>query len=141
MNGKISIPTAFYWIHKILKVLSNINDDGNDKLGGVIAADKTYFEESQKGARKVKGRQARKRGFSNYVGSKRSKVGVLTAVDRKKSSFTKPVGFGGLKKDDVILLQRHLVKDAVLFTDGNRTYRNLHGKIEIFKVWKTTNQR
>ena len=43
MNKKISLPTAFYWRHKILKVMSNI--DKNDKLGGIIEADETYFEE------------------------------------------------------------------------------------------------
>jgi len=48
MNGKISLPTSFYWRHKILKVLSNINDDGNNKLGGIVEADETFFEESQK---------------------------------------------------------------------------------------------
>ena len=30
------------------------------------------------------------------------------------------------KKDDVILLQRHIIKGSILITDGNRTYRNLH---------------
>ena len=66
MNNSISLPTAFYWRHKILKVLSNINDDGNNKLGGVVGADETFFEESQKGIRKMT-RKARKRGYSSYV--------------------------------------------------------------------------
>ena len=65
----------------------------------------------------------------------------MTAIDRNKSSFTKPVGFGGLEKDDVILLQRHLVKDSVLTTDGNRTYRNLHDiKLKSLKFGKTENK-
>ena len=139
MDNKINLKTAFYWRHKILKVLTKKDD--NDKLGGIIEADETFFEESQKGARKVKGRDARKRGFSSYVGSKRSKVCVLTAIDRNKASFTKPVGFGGLEKDDVILLQRHLVKDSVLITDGNRTYRNLHDiKLKTLKFGKPENK-
>ena len=55
--------------------------------------------------------------------------------------FTKPVGFGGLEKDDVILLQRHLVKDSVLITDGNRTYRNLHDiKLKSLKFGKPENK-
>jgi transposase-like protein len=48
MNGKIKLQTSFYWRHKILKVLSNINDDRNNKLGGIVEADETFFEESQK---------------------------------------------------------------------------------------------
>ena len=46
MDNKISLPTAFYWRHKILKVLSNVNDDNNNKLDGIIEADETFFEES-----------------------------------------------------------------------------------------------
>ena len=140
MNNQISLPTAFYWRHKILKVLSNINDDGNSKLGGIVEADETFFEESQKGSRKMT-RKPRKRGYSSYVGDKKTKICVLTAIDRNKSSFTKPVGFGGLEKDDVLLLQRHLVKDSILITDGNRTYRNLHDvKLKSLKFGKPENK-
>jgi len=141
LNNQISLPTAFYWRHKILKVLSNINDDGNNKLGGIVEADETFFEESQKGNKHIKGRKARKRGYSSYVWDKKTKICVLTAIDRNKSSFTKPVGFGGLEKDDVMLLQRHLIKDSILITDGNRTYRNLRDvKLKSLKFGKPENK-
>ena len=136
---KINIKTAFFWRHKILKVLTQKDD--NNKLGGIVEADETFFEESQKGARKVKGRRARKRGFTSYVGDKKTKICVLTAIDRNKSSYVKPVGFGGLEKDDVILLQRHIVKDSILITDGNRTYRNLNNvKLKSLKFGKAENK-
>ena len=139
MDNKINLKTAFYWRHKILKVLTKKDD--NDKLGGIIEADETFFEESQKGARQVKGREARKRGYSCYSYTQKKKVCVLTAIDRNKASFTKPVGFGGLEKDDVILLQRHLIKDSVLITDGNRTYRNLNNvKLKSLKFGKPENK-
>ena len=138
MDKKISLPTAFYWRHKILKVLTKKDD--NDKFGGIIEADETFFEESQKGSRKMT-RQARKRGYTSYSYTKKNKVCVLTAIDRNKASFTKPVGFGGLEKDDVVLLQRHLVKDSVLITDGNRTYRNLNNvKLKSLKFGKPENK-
>ena len=141
MDGKIKLQTAFYWRHKILKVLSNVNDDNNNQLDGIIEADETFFEESQKGSRNVKGRQARKRGYTSYTYAKKTKICVLTAIDRNKSSYVKPVGFGGLEKDDVVLLQRHLVKDSVLITDGNRTYRNLHNvKLKSLKFGKPENK-
>ena len=41
LNNKISLPTAFYWRHKILKVLTKKDD--NDKLGSTIEADETFF--------------------------------------------------------------------------------------------------
>ena len=137
MDNKISLPTAFYWRHKILKFLSKNNDDSNNKLGGIIEADETFFEESQKGSRNVKGRKPRKRGYSSYKYAKKTKICVLTAIDRSKNSYTKPVGFGGLEKDDVVLLQRHLIKDSILITDGNRTYRNLNDvKLKSLKFGK-----
>ena len=138
MNKKINLKTAFFWRHKILKVLTQKDD--NNKLGGIIEADETFFEESQKGSRKMT-RKPRKRGYSSYVGNKKTKICVLTAIDRNKSSFTKPVGFGGLEKEDVVLLQRHLVKDSVLITDGNRTYRNLRDvKLKSLKFGKAENK-
>lgn len=86
-------------------------------------------------------RKPRKRGYSCYVGNKKTKICVLTAIDRNKSSFTKPVGFGGLEKDDVVLLQRHIVKDSILITDGNRTYRNLNDvKLKSLKFGKAENK-
>ena len=56
----INLKTSFYWRHKILKVLSNKDD--NNTLGGIIEADETYFEESQKGSRNMT-RKPRKRGY------------------------------------------------------------------------------
>ncbi len=93
MNNDISLPTAFYWRHKILKVLSNNNDGGNNKLGGIIEAGETFFEENQKGNKHIKDRKTRKRSYSSYTYTKKTKIRVLTAIDRNKSSFTKPVGF------------------------------------------------
>lgn len=59
MNNKISLPTAFYWRRKILEVMKHF--DNHDKLDGIVEADETYFNESQKGSRSVKGRKPRKR--------------------------------------------------------------------------------
>ena len=139
LDNKISYPTAFYWRHKILKVLTKKDD--NDKLGGIIEADETFFEESQKGNKNIKDRKPRKRGYTSYSYTKKNKICVLTAIDRNKASFTKPVGFGGLEKDDVVLLQRHLIKDSILITDGNRTYRNLNNvKLKSLKFGKAENK-
>jgi len=140
MDGKIKLQTAFYWRHKILKVLTK-KDDNDNKLDGIIEADETFFEESQKGARKVKGRDARKRGYSSYTYTKKNKVCVLTAIDRNKASFTKPIGFGGLEKDDVIVLQRHLAIDSVLITDGDNSYKILKDiKLKQLKFGKPENK-
>lgn len=51
MNKKINLKTAFFWRHKILKVLTK--KDNNNKLDGMVEVDKTFFEESQKGNKKM----------------------------------------------------------------------------------------
>ena len=124
MDNKINLKTAFFWRHKILKVLSNINDGGNNKLGGIIEADETFFEESQKGSRKMT-RKPRKRGYSSYVGDKKTKVCVLTALDRQKHSFNKPVGYGKVNKEQVAILQHRIQDNSILITDGNKSYKIL----------------
>ena len=46
-----------------------------------------------------------------------------------------------MEKDDGIFLQRRLVKDSVLITDGNRTYRNLNNvKLKSLKFGKSENK-
>ena len=141
MNNKISLPTAFYWRHKIIKVLSNNNN--NNTLNGIIEADETYIQESQKGSRKMT-RQARKRGFSSenrLVGLSNNKVCILTAIDRNKTTFGKPVCYGKVSKEDVEILQTRLQKDSILITDGDRTYKNLNNvKLKSLKFGKAKNK-
>ena len=50
MDKKINLKTAFFWRHKILKVLTK--KDNNDKLENVIETDETFFEERQNESRK-----------------------------------------------------------------------------------------
>ena len=125
MNKKISYPTSFYWRHKILEVMKNF--DNHDKLEGIVEADETYFEESQKGSRHMT-RKPRKRGFSSekrIVGLSHNKVCVLTALDRQKHSFNKPVGYGKVCKEQIGILQHRIEKDSILITDGERGYRTI----------------
>ncbi len=126
MDNKISLPTAFYWRHKILEVMKHF--DNHDKLDGIVEADETYFNESQKGSRNVKGRKPRKRGFSSeyrQAGLSSHKVCVLTALDRQKHSFNKPVGYGKVNKDQVAILQHRIKDNSILITDGDKSYKVL----------------
>ena len=142
LDNKISLPTAFYWRHKIIKVLSNNNN--NDTLNGIIEADETYIQESQKGSRNIKGRVARKRGFSSenrLVGLSHNKVCILTAIDRNKTTFGKPVCYGKVSKEDVEILQTRLQKDSILITDGDKSYQVLNNvKLKQLKQGKVENK-
>ena len=126
MNNKISLPTAFYWRHKILEVMKNF--DNHDKLDGIVEADETYFNESQKGNKNITNRKPRKRGFSSenrIVGLSHNKVCVLTALDRQKHSFNKPVGYGKVCKEQVAILQHRIKDNSILITDGDKSYKVL----------------
>ena len=126
MNNKISLPTAFYWRHKILEVMKNF--DNHDKLDGIVEADETYFNESQKGNKNITNRKPRKRGFSSenrIVGVSHNKVCVLTALDRNKHSFNKPVGYGKVNKEQVAILQHRIKDNSILITDGDKSYKVL----------------
>ena len=122
MDGKISYPTSFYWRHKILEVMKHF--DNHDKLDGIVEADETFFEESQKGSRNMT-RKPRKRGYSSYSYTQKKKVCVLTAIDRQKHSFNKPVCYGHIGTEQTLILQHRIKKDSVLITDGERSYRKL----------------
>ena len=126
MDNKINLKTAFYWRHKILEVMKNF--DNHDKLDGIVEADETYFNESQKGSRNIKDRKPRKRGFSSenrIVGLSHNKVCVLTALDRNKHSFNKPVGYGKVNKEQVAILQHRIKDNSILITDGDKSYKVL----------------
>ena len=119
MGNKISLPTAFYWRHKILEVMKHF--DNHDKLDGIVEADETYFNESQKGSRNMK-RKPGKRGFSSenrIVGLSHNKVCVLTALDRNKHSFNKPVGYGYIGKEQTMILQHKINNGSVLLLTEN----------------------
>ena len=99
------------------------NDNDNNKLDEIIEADETYIQESQKGARNVKGRQSRKRGYNSYTYIPKKKVCVLTAIDRNKHSFNKPVCYGHMGKEQAMILQHRINKGSVLITDGEHSYK------------------
>ena len=126
MDNKINLKTAFYWRHKILEVMKNF--DNHDKLDGIVEADETYFNESQKGNKNITNRKPRKRGFSSenrIVGLSHNKVCVLTALDRNKHSFNKPVGYGKVCKEQVAILQHRIKDNSILITDGDKSYKVL----------------
>jgi len=125
MDGKISYPTSFYWRHKILEVMKNF--DNHDKLEGIVEADETYFEESQKGSRHMT-RKPIKHGYSSeyrQAGLSSHKVCVLTALDRQKHSFNKPVGYGKVCKEQIAILQHRIQDNSILITDGDKSYKIL----------------
>ena len=117
----ISSRTAFYWRHKILNALKKIIAP---QLNGIIEADETFFRLSYKGQKKDLPRKARKRGGqAGKSGTSKEQVCVLTAIDRNKSNWMKPVCLGHMSTqnlEDNFAYQ--VTEDSVLVTDKHRAY-------------------
>lgn len=74
--------TLFYWRHKLLSALKQIDIKHFD---GIVEIDETYFLYSQKGQRGITNRKPRKRGGkSKHRGISYEQVCVLVARDRTK---------------------------------------------------------
>ena len=118
---EISTRTAFYWRHKILNALKKTI---NPQLNGIVEADETYFPLSFKGQKKDLPRRARKRGGQvSKRGASKQQVCVLTAIDRNKSNWMKPVCLGNMNAQSLEdNFASQLAKDSVLVTDKHRAY-------------------
>ncbi len=72
--------TPFYWRHKLLNALKQIDFEQFD---GIVEVDENYFLYSQKGQRDITERKPLKRGDkSKYRGISHEQVCVLVARDR-----------------------------------------------------------
>jgi transposase-like protein len=143
----ISIPTSFYWRHKILDAIRAYVGVGN--VGGVIEADEVFFRESFKGNHKrsktfTMPRKAHKRGLENSWASKKEKekqeneqdkkekrkrgissdqVCVLCAKDREGNIVTELLCKGRMRHKDLERLFKDRIEDDSIFcTDSHKSY-------------------
>ncbi len=131
----ISVPTSFYWRHKILDAVRSYMGIGS--VGGIVEADEIFFRLSFKGNHKksrnfsmprkphkrgVKGSkpnkgEKRKRGISSQ------QVCVLCATDRIGNIMVEPVCKGRLKHTDLErFFNERIDNDSVLCTDSHKSY-------------------
>ncbi len=131
----ISIPTSFYWRHKILDAIRTFMGVGS--VGGVIEVDEAFFRESFKGNYKksttfAMPRKAHKRGVKGSFSSKTEKrkrgiskeqVCVLCAMDRTGNLITELICKGRMKHTDLERLFSGRIEDeAILCTDSHKSY-------------------
>ncbi len=94
--GDIHFVTLFYWRHKILSALKQMDFN---TFSGIVEMDETYFLYSEKGRRNIEGRKPRKRGGSSkFRGISHEQVCVLIARDRQKSTYSGVLGRGRIVK-------------------------------------------
>lgn len=124
----ISLRASFFWRHKILDCLRNMQD--KVRIDGVVEADETFFPLSFKGnhskSRFNMPRKAHKRGGM----SKDVKVCVPSAVNRIGLSVAKVGNLGTPSVESVEgVLSSHLVPNSILCTDGNVLYNRINSDI------------
>ena len=127
---EIANATAFYWRHKILSALKKAT---KSNLAGIIEADETYFALSFKGQKKDLPRKAHKRGGQiKKRGTSKEQVCVLTAIDRDKNDWMKPVCLGNLSKKYLEGdFANSIAPDAVLVTDHQASYKTFTANREM----------
>ncbi len=119
--GDIHYVTLFYWRHKVLSALKQMDFD---TFSGIVEMDETYFLFTEKGKRNIEGRKSRKRGGSSiFRGISHEQVCVLIARDRQKSTFSGVLGKGRIVKTQLDkAIGSKLSSDNTLCTDAWRAF-------------------
>ncbi|MEK4198539.1 IS1595 family transposase [Cytobacillus sp. FSL K6-0265] len=119
--GDIHFVTLFYWRHKILSALNQMDFN---TFSGIVEMDETYFLYSEKGRRNIEGRKPRKRGgASKFRGISHEQVCVLIARDRQKSTYSGVLGRGRIVKTQLDkAIGSKLSSDNTLCTDAWRAF-------------------
>jgi len=111
----VDLTTSFRWRHRFLE---SARHDKAERVSGIVEMDETYFLESQKGRRRVCGREPRRRGgVASKRGISDEQVPVLIVRDRACATY------------DTILADRRfetfrrallpiVARDAVMVSDG-----------------------
>lgn len=122
MIGGVTHVTLFYWRHKLLTALRQIEPSS---FQGIVEMGETYFLYPEKGQRKVKDRKPRKRGGSaKKRGISNEQVCVLVARDRDKVTFSHVLGRGRLTKEQLDKAVGHKLSNKnVLYTDAWRAFK------------------
>ena len=122
----INYKTAFYWRHKILGALKEVQDN-NLTLKDIVEADETFFAISYKGNHKhsktfVMPRKAHKRGEkSKKRGQSREKVCVSCMVDNHNSYQANIAGLGRITIKQLESLNK-VEEGSVLVSDKAKAY-------------------
>lgn len=121
----ISLPTAFFWRHKILDALRKKLDKNKEKLQGIIESDETYFRLSFKGSRRLpigrkphtRGEKASKRGLS------KEQVCIACGLDRQGNILSKMSNLGKVAANNLIKVYSGKVeKQSIFCTDSEKAY-------------------
>ncbi len=140
----ISVPTSFYWRHKILDAIRAFIGIGS--VGGVIEVDEAFFRESFKGNHKKSTtfrmpRKSHERGVKGSFSKKTEKrkrgiskeqICVICAMDRTGNLITELICKGRMKHTDLERLFKDRIEDeAILCTDSHKSYIRFAQNLDI----------
>lgn len=123
----ISLQTAFFWRHKILRAIQN--DQDNRVLAGIVETDELYMPISYKGnhsksAHFAMPRKAYKRGSDNKAQTG-SKACVMCAVERNGQTYGEVLGKG---QPTISMLShafsKRILTDSIVLSDKSTSIRN-----------------
>ncbi len=124
--------TAFRWRHRFS---SWLYEDTPPVLEGIIEADETYFRISQKGCRHIDRKPHKRGGDNSSPGLSKKQVCVLTACDRSQHSIEFITGLGPVKGKWLdLMLTNRIAPDAIMVTDGLKSYSHFCQKVHIQHV-------
>lgn len=135
---EISLPTAFYWRHKILDAIKQFVGRGD--VEGIIEADETFFLESFKGNHKKSGfilpRKPHKRGGEAKTrGISDEYVCVASAIDRNKNIILEMTNKGRISiKDLKRLYTDHVEEGSIICTDSHRSYPKFANQLQLTHI-------
>jgi transposase-like protein len=115
--------TLFYWRHKILKALKNLDVEQFD---GITELDETYFLYSEKGRRNISERKPRHRGGkAKKRGISDEQVGVLVVCDRQKQHLVKVAGTGRINAATLAtMVDGKLSENLILCSDADTAIKS-----------------
>jgi len=128
----IHLETSFRWRHRFLAAAK---DKKARAVTGIVEADETFILKSAKGSRKLVGRAPRKRG------GKAKKSGLSTdehdaiLIVRDRHGETTDAILSDLSAETIgTHLKPIIAKDAVLVSDGNRSYEAFAAATDITQI-------
>jgi transposase-like protein len=134
----ISLPTAFYWRHKVLDAIKQF--DGRGDVEGIVEADETFFLESFKGNHKKSSftmpRKPHKRGGqAKTSGISKEYVCVSTAIDRNENIILEMTNMGRITINDLKrLYDGHIETGSIICTDSHRSYPKFANQLNLTHI-------
>jgi transposase-like protein len=95
----LSYVTLFYWRHKLLSALKNINQN---KMRGVFELENFFLKYSRKGQKHIEHCEKRVHDQNvSYINISNNKVCVITALDSHENIYSRAVGTGRMNAKDM----------------------------------------